>query len=37
MTAQGSVEAAVEAVACGAINYIAKPFEVAEVVSVIAS
>src|SRR5688572_5519225 len=35
MTAQGSVEAAVEAVACGAIDFIAKPFDVSAVISLL--
>jgi DNA-binding NtrC family response regulator len=35
MTAQGSVEAAVEAVARGASDFIGKPFEIAEVVALL--
>ena len=35
MTAQGSVEAAVEAVAAGASDFIGKPFEIAAVVDLL--
>ncbi len=35
MTAQGSVEAAVEAVACGATDFIGKPFEISAAVALL--